>query len=105
MEILYHPHHATISDGMQQRVERGLRKLEQRFGGPLVDATVRFERDGPTCRVELVLRALRGRRLVAEGEGRFFGPALAASLARLDAQLRHVKRTRKARARRTTARA
>ena len=104
MEILYHPHHATISPRMQQRIARGLEKLEQQFGG-LVDATVRFEQDGPLRRVELVLRGSRGRRLIAEAEARYFGPALALALARLGAQLRHVKRTRRARARRALTRA
>ncbi len=103
MDIYYHPHHATISPNMQLRIERGLRRLEQRSGGS-VDATVRFEEDGPARRVEIVVRAL-GRRVVAKGEARFFGPALAASLARLDAQLRHIKRTRKSRGRRAVARA
>ena len=88
---------------MQLRIERGLRRLEKRFGGH-VDATVRFEEDGPDRRVEIVLRAL-GRRVVAKGEGRFFGPALSACLHRLDAQLRHIKRTRKARGHRAAARA
>jgi ribosome-associated translation inhibitor RaiA len=103
MDIYYHPHHATITANMQLRIERGIRRLEKRFGGQ-VDATVRFEEDGPVRRVEIVLRAL-GRRIVAKGEARFFGPALAASLVRLDSQLRHIKRTRKAQGRRAVARA
>jgi len=101
MDIYYHPHHATISPSMQLRIERGLRRLERRYGGN-VDATVRFEEDGPTRRVEIVARAL-GRRVVAKGESRHFGPAVGTSLLRLDAQLRHVKRTRKARGRRAAA--
>ena len=103
MDIYYHPHHATISPSMQLRIERGLRRVERRSGGH-IDATVRFEEDGPDRRVEIVVRAL-GRRVVAKGEGRFFGPALGACLARLDSQLRHIKRTRKARGKRAIARA
>lgn len=99
MEILFHAHHAIISPSLRQRTERGLRKLERRFGRP-VGATVRFEEDGPMRRVEIVLMVPRGRRYVAAAEGRFFGPAVAAALARLQARVEPVKRTRKSQARR-----
>jgi ribosome-associated translation inhibitor RaiA len=99
MDIVYHAHRATITPGMRLRTERGLRRLEHRLGRP-IDGTVRFEEDGPDRRVEIVLHIPRSRRFVADAEGRFFGPALATALARLDAQLRHFKRTKKARARR-----
>ena len=38
-------------------------------------------------RVELVLHAPRGRRLVARAEARFFGPALTIALGKLNAQI------------------
>jgi hypothetical protein len=63
-------------------------------------ATVRFEEDGRLHRVEIVVHAARGRKLVAEGTGRYFGPALAAALAHLESQTDHVRRPPKSRRRR-----
>ena len=100
MEIIFHSHHADISPRMQQRADQGIRKIVARLGRA-VDAVVRFESDGPTRRVEIVLHAARGRRLVARGEGRNFGPALASALERLGARVGHVRRTRKAVARKS----
>jgi ribosome-associated translation inhibitor RaiA len=91
MEIIFHAHHAAISPRLQLRAERGLRKTVSRLGRA-VDAIARFEEDGPTRRVELVLHAPRGKRLVASAEGRAFGPALTAALGRLGTQVEHVRR-------------
>ena len=98
MEIIFHSHHAAVSPRMQQRAEQGIRKVVARLGRA-VDAVVRFEEDGPTRRVEVVLHVARGRRLVAHGEGRHFGPALATALDRLGARIGHVRRSRKSAAR------
>ena len=86
MEIIVHAHNAVISDRMRTRAERAVRKVAQRLSRT-VDAIVRFERDGPTCRVEIILHAPRHRNLVAEGHAKFYGPALANALNRLEAQL------------------
>lgn len=94
MEIIYHAHHAAISPRLQQRADAALRKMVVRLGRA-VDAIVRVEEDGPTRRVELVLHAPRGRRLVAHGEARAFGPALTAALGKLGAQVTRTKRARK----------
>jgi ribosome-associated translation inhibitor RaiA len=94
MEIIFHAHHATISSRMQQRAEQSIRKLVQRLGRP-ADAVIRFEEDGPTRRVEVILHAPRARRLFAQAEGRYFGPALTAALHRLDAQVLRARRVRK----------
>ena len=91
MEIIFHAHHAAISPRLQLRTERALRKTVARLGRA-VDAIARFEEDGPTRRVELVLHAPRARRLVASAEGRNFGPALTTALGRLGAQIEHVRR-------------
>lgn len=101
MEIIFHAHHADISPRLHLRTEQGLRKTVARLGRA-VDAIARFEEDGPTRRVELVLHAPRGKRLVARGEGRYFGPALTMALGRLGAQIEHV-RARKAVTRRRAA--
>jgi ribosome-associated translation inhibitor RaiA len=94
MEIIFHAHHAAISPRLRQRADTSIRKIIARLGRA-VDAVVRVEEDGPTRRVELVLYAARGRRLVAHGEGRAFGPALTVALGRLGAQVAHAKRARR----------
>ena len=86
MEIIFQAHHATISERMRTRAERAVQKTAQRLQRP-VDAIVRFEEDGPTRRVEIVLRAPRHRNLVAEGCARYYGPALAEAVERLQAQI------------------
>lgn len=92
MEIIYHAHHADISPRLQQRADASLRKIVERLGRA-VDAIVRVEEDGPTRRVELVLRAPHGRRLVACGEARHFGPALTVALGKLGAQVKRARKT------------
>jgi ribosome-associated translation inhibitor RaiA len=98
MEIFFHSHNAVISDRMRGRAEHMIHKLADRTKR-VVHAVVRFEQDGPVRRVEVVLNAPGRRSLVAEGTGRYYGPALAQALERLGAQISHRKRTPKARAR------
>ena len=102
MDIVFHGRGVAVSDHMRQRAITGVRKLTER-SDRAVDAIIRFEEDGPTRRVEIVLHAPRHRRLVAEAEGRYFGPALAAALRRLRIQLTALKRTVRARAARVRA--
>lgn len=101
MEILFQSHHAQVSDRMRERARIAVTKLGSRLVRA-VNAVVRFEEDGPTRRVEIVLHAPRRRAIVAEGTGRFFGPALAHAIDRLEAQARQVKRTPKTRSRKLT---
>ncbi len=98
MQIIFHAHHAVISENMRLRAERVLRKLNGRVSRA-VDAVVRFEQDGPVRRVEVVLHAPRRKPIIAEGRSRHYGPALAEAVQRLEAQLDRIKRTPKARAR------
>jgi ribosome-associated translation inhibitor RaiA len=98
MEIVFQSHNAEISDRLRQRADRLVRRLAPRMGR-VVDATLRFEGDGKQRRVELEFHAAGGRRLVAEGTGRYFGPALAQAGARLKAQLDSARRTRRQRMR------
>ena len=98
MEILFQSHHAQVSDRMRERARIAVTKLGARLARA-VNAVVRFEEDGPTRRVEIVLHAPRRRAVVAEGTARFFGPALGFAIDRLDAQTRQVKRSPKARSR------
>jgi hypothetical protein len=97
VQIIFHSHHAVISPRMRLRAEKLVARLSNRIGHP-VNAIVRFEQDGPTRRVELLLQRPRRRPLVAEGFGRTYGPALGAAAARLDAQIEHRKRTPRSRA-------
>ena len=101
MEIVFHTHHAPASDRMRRKAEQTLRKVARR-ANRAVDAVIRFEQDGPTRCVELVLHTARGKRYVARSEARFFGTALAEAARRLAMQLDHAKRTPKARARRAS---
>ena len=98
MEILFQSHHARVSDHMRERARIAVTKLGARLSRA-VNAVVRFEEDGPTRRVEIVLHAPKKRAVVAEGSARFFGPALAFAIDRLEAQARQLKRTPRARSR------
>ncbi len=101
MELVLHSHNATVSEVIRERAERLVRRLAPRFGR-VIDATVRFADDGPLRRVEIEFHAAGGRRVVAAGTGRYFGPALAHAGARLRAQLDHGKRTQRERSRDAT---
>ena len=95
MDIIFHGHHADASEHMRQRAAAGVRRIARRLDGA-VDASIRFEQDGPVRRVEIVLHAPRHRRLVAEAEGRFYGPAISEALVRLQAQIAGVRRKARA---------
>ena len=98
MEIIFHAHHANISDRMRRRAEAAVRRTALRLTRT-VDAIIRFEQDGPVKRVEILLHAPRQRDLVARGESKFFGPAFASAMERLAVQIRTL-RTSKRRAER-----
>jgi ribosome-associated translation inhibitor RaiA len=98
MDVIFHAHHAVVSERLRLRAQRAVERVASRMKRT-VDAVVRFEGDGRTRRVEIVVHAPRHRRLVAEGQGAFFGPALGEAIGRLEAQTRHSKRNLKARAR------
>ena len=90
MEIIFHTHHATISDRMRRRAEATVRRTALRLARA-VDAIIRFEQDGPVKRVEIALHAPRQRELVARGEGKFFGPAFAEAMEKLTNQIRRMR--------------
>ncbi|MEP7344717.1 MAG: HPF/RaiA family ribosome-associated protein [Gemmatimonadaceae bacterium] len=97
MDINFHAHHAVISERLRIRASRTMDRYSERYPFT-VDATVRFEQDGPSRRVEIVVHGRRSRRWIAEGRGRSYGPALTAALKHLESQLAHGKRTVKDRA-------
>jgi ribosome-associated translation inhibitor RaiA len=92
VQILFQAHHAVISDHMRARAERTVRKLARKLKRA-VDAIVRFETDGKTRVVELIFNAPGKRSVVAKGQSRHYGPALAEAATRMDAQLSRLKRT------------
>ena len=103
MQIIFHSHHASVSDRLRLRAEQGVRKLAARLGGA-VDAVIRFEGDGRTRRVEIVMHGSRRRRLVAEGQARYLGPALSQAVDGLRDQVDRARRVRSKAARRRAAR-
>ena len=94
MEIIFHAHNAPIPDRLRKRAELALHQTARRLT-QAVDAIVRFEQDGPVKRVEIVLHAPRQRKVIALGEGRFYGPALTTAIERLGAQVRKLRRAHK----------
>ena len=98
MDVIFHSHNAVISERLRSRAETIIHKLETRAARP-VRAVVRFEQDGPTRRVEIVMHASRRRPLISNGYARTYGPALSEAVHNLQAQLARSKRTRKARKR------
>ncbi len=86
MEIIFHAHNAIIPEPLKGRAERAVLKFGRRLQRA-VDAVVRFELDGPTRRVEIVLHAPKQRNLVAEGRSRSYAAALTDALSRLQAQI------------------
>jgi ribosome-associated translation inhibitor RaiA len=98
VDVIFHSHNAVISERLRSRAESIIHKLETRTTRP-VRAVVRFEQDGPTRRVEIVMHASRRRPLISNGYARTYGPALSEAVQNLQAQLSRAKRTRKSRAR------
>lgn len=94
MEIVLHAHHADVTDGLRARAEAAIRRIAARFTRA-VDAIIRFEGDGPTRRVEIVLRSPRRRDLIAQADARAFEPALAVAVQRLETQVRRTRRPRR----------
>lgn len=94
MEIIFHAHHANISDRMRKRAEAAVRRLGQRMSRA-IDAVIRFEQDGPVKRVEIVLHAPGKRSLVARAEGQFFGQVLTVAVERLTRQIKTLRDSRR----------
>jgi ribosome-associated translation inhibitor RaiA len=91
VEIVFHAHHAKVSDHMRRRVEREVRRAAARIPR-VVEAIVRFEEDGRVRRVSVLLRAPRHHEVLGRGEGRYFGPALTTAISRVLTQARREKR-------------
>ena len=103
MDIIFHAHHAIVSERMRRRAEAAVRKAAVRLGRT-VDGIIRFEQDGPVKRVEILLHAPRQRDLMGRGQGRYFGPAFAAAMDKLIAQIRPLRASRRTARRATSTR-
>lgn len=85
MDIIFHSHHAAVSEHMRRRAKRLVERAALRIPR-IVEAIVRFEEDGPTRRVTVTLRAPKHHDVMGGAEGRHFGPALVSAIARVQAQ-------------------
>ena len=103
MDIIFHTHHAIVSERMRRRAEAAVRKAAVRLGRT-VDGIIRFEQDGPVKRVEILLHAPRQRDLMGRGQGRYFGPAFATAMDKLIAQIRPLRTSRRTARRATSTR-
>ncbi len=92
MDIVIHEHHADISEYMRTRATRAVERAAKRVPRT-VEAIIRFEQDGALRRVTVTLRAPKHHDLVGKGEGKFFGPALNAAIAKVNAQASREKRS------------
>lgn len=100
MELVFSHRGVALTQSMLKKAEKAVLKAAERLPR-LTGATVRFDADGPERRVEIVVTAPRGTRLVAAAAGRYWGPALNAALIKL---VRQASKERRTPARRTPAR-
>jgi ribosome-associated translation inhibitor RaiA len=98
MEIILHAHHAEVTESLRAKAERAVERLSARVRR-VVTAIVRFEGDGPSKRVEIVLQSPRRPDLVARAFDRRYEPALALAVTRLEAQVARARRSRRPRPR------
>jgi ribosome-associated translation inhibitor RaiA len=93
MEIILHAHHAEVTESLRDQAEAAIRRIAARLHR-VANAIVRFVGDGPTRRVEIVLRGAHSRELFAQADARDFAPALATAVHRLESQVARVGRVR-----------
>lgn len=87
MEIVFHAHHADVTDAMRRRAEQAVRRAAKRIPR-VVEAIIRFEEDGPARRVTVCFRAPRHQEIIGRGEDRYFGPALTVAINKVLTQAR-----------------
>jgi ribosome-associated translation inhibitor RaiA len=90
VDIVFHAHHAVISEDMRARAARTVTKVATRMPR-VTSAIVRFEESSRVRRVVIELHA-SGRKVVADGQAPFFGTALADAGARLLARVHRERR-------------
>ena len=92
MELSFSHRGIDLTQSMLKKAERAVLKAAERIPRA-TGATVRFDADGPERRVEIVITAPRGMRLVAAAAGRYWGPALNEALLKLVRQASKERRT------------
>jgi ribosome-associated translation inhibitor RaiA len=92
LDIIFHSHHAAVSEHMRKRAARAVERAAARIPR-IVEGIVRFEEDGPTRRVTVTLRAPKHHDVMGSAEGRFFGPALTLAVARVMSQANRERST------------
>ncbi|MHB8839577.1 MAG: HPF/RaiA family ribosome-associated protein [Gemmatimonadaceae bacterium] len=100
MQLVFKHSGLDLTQSMLKKAERAVLKAAERIPRA-TGATVRFDADGPERRVEIVITAPRGTRLVATAAGRHWGPALNDALVKL---VRQASKERRTPVRRATAR-
>lgn len=102
MDIVFHAHHAELSEDLRARAARIVAKVAARMTR-VTGAVVRFDEDSRVRRVVIELHA-SGRKVVADGRAAHFVDALAAAGHRLlgraqrdrrDKNKKHTMRTRR----------
>ena len=91
MEIVIHSHHAEISEHMRKKAIRQVERAAERIPRA-VEGIIRFEGDNGLKRVTITLRAPRHHDIMGKAEGKFYGPAITAAIARVLAQVNREKR-------------
>lgn len=92
MEIILHAHHADVSESLRHQAEKAIRRIATRLN-TVANAIVRFVGDGPSRRVEIVLRGSRHRELFAVADASAFAPALSTAIQRLESQVARARRS------------
>ena len=93
MEIILHAHHAEVTENLREKAEAAIRRIATRLHR-VANAIIRFIGDGPTRRVEIVLRGARSRELFVHADAHDFAPALATAVHRLESQVARVRAKR-----------
>lgn len=95
MEIHFHGHQTEITDGLRFRAAESTRKLAEHLQHA-VDADIWIGEDGVMKTVEIKLHAPgKQKDLVAKSAAKFHEAALTDAIAKLDAQIRRLKVTKK----------
>jgi ribosome-associated translation inhibitor RaiA len=95
MEIILHAHHAEVTETLRTQAESAIRRIASRLSR-VANAIVRFVGDGPTRRVEIVLRGTPHKEYFAHADARAFAPALSVAVQRLESQVTRMRRSRRA---------
>jgi len=92
MEISFSHRGIELTESMLKKAERAIVKASERIPRA-TGAHVRFNQKGSERRVEIVVTAPRGTRLVATDSGRHWGPALDSALTKIVRQASKERRT------------